>query len=63
MHVLSLLAFPLLFVAFFASPTLFAKGTGGSFAKRAGKRFLVGFLMGLFLYVIFVPLASCGRMW
>lgn len=63
MHVLSLLAFPLLFVAFFASPTLFAKGTGGSFTKRAGKRFLVGFLMGLFLYVIFVPLVSCGRMW
>lgn len=61
MRVLSLLAFPLLFVVFFASPQLFAKGTGGSFAKRAFRRFLSGFLVGLFLYVIFVLPFSCAR--
>ena len=63
MSLLSVLAFPLLFVVFFASPSLFAKGKGGSFAKRAGKRFLSGFLVGLFLYVIFVLPFSCTRMY
>lgn len=61
LQLISVLAFPLMFLFFFASPMLFRQKTGGSFAKRAGKRFLAGMGVGLFVYVIFVLPQSCMR--
>lgn len=60
---LQILIFPLCFVAFFAFPSAFRTSTGGSFAKRAGKKFLSGFLMGLVVFVIFILPQSCSPMY
>ena len=60
MRVFTFLALPLFFVFFFVSPSIF-RAKGGSFWQRAGRRFGYGFLMGLFVFIVFSPLVSCAR--
>ena len=56
---LRIVMLPLFFVAFFCLPSVFRAGQGGSFARRAARKFLSGFLIGIFLFVIFVLPTSC----
>ncbi len=60
---LQVLFLPLCFVVFFAFPSAFRTTSGGSFARRAGKKFLSGFLVGLVVFVIFILPQSCSPMY
>ncbi len=60
---LQILFLPLCFVVFFTFPSAFRTSTGGSFASRAAKKFLSGFLLGLLVFVIFILPQSCGPMY
>ncbi len=58
LRVLSLLALPLFFV-FFMLP-MGGRNTRGSFMNRALRRVGFGMMLGIFLFIVFLPFSSCA---
>lgn len=60
LRILTFLALPLCFV-FFVMP-LGTRKRGGSFWQRALRKFGFGMLIGLFVFIVLSPMASCSRL-
>ena len=61
-RIFAFFALPLFFVFFFVSPSLRLMNKGGSFAQRAARRFGLGLVVGVFVFILLSPLMSCvGR--
>lgn len=58
MRLFAFLSVPLFFVFLFAFPSFSAK-KGGSFWQRAARRFGVGLVLGVFVFILFMPAMSC----
>ena len=58
MRIFAFMALPLFFVFFFAWPSFSAK-KGGSFWQRAARRFGVGLVLGVFVFILFTPAIAC----
>lgn len=61
LRLLTFFALPLFFV-FFMFP-MGGKQKGGSFLNRAARRVGFGIVIGLFLFILFIPFVSCSRMY